>query len=184
MAHNEWLDLADLYALGALDAEDLARFERHLSAGCAQCRAHLKATSDALALAAGSLEPLAPPATAKERIFDHIEAEKSGYVFMPADEGQWREMGCGVLAKILHLEPTRQRVTALVRMAPGSRYGDHRHTQTEELLILEGSCYCGGRLLRKGDYHRAEAGSIHLDTRTDEGSLMLVIAAVQNEMLD
>jgi quercetin dioxygenase-like cupin family protein len=68
-------------------------------------------------------------------------------------------------------------------MEPGSRYGNHRHTQTEELYVLEGSCYCGGRLLGPGDYHRAEAGSIHLDTHTEEGSLMLMIASVQNEML-
>jgi hypothetical protein len=37
--------------------------------------------------------------------------------------------------------------------------------------------------MQKGDYHRAEAGSIHLDTHTDEGSLMLIITSAQNEML-
>ena len=92
-------------------------------------------------------------------------------------------MAPGILAKILYMDAARQRVSVLVRMEPGSRYDNHHHTQTEELLVLEGSCYCGGRLLRAGDYHRAEAGSIHLDTHTDEGSLMLVITSVQNEML-
>jgi len=57
------------------------------------------------------------------------------------------------------MDSAQQRVTALVRMEPGS--------QSEELYVLEGSCDCGGRLLRQGDYHRAEAGSIHLDTHTD-----------------
>jgi len=89
----------------------------------------------------------------------------------------------GVRAKVLNLDADRQRVTALVRMDPGSRFDNHRHTRTEELVVIEGSCYCGGKLLRKGDYHRAEAGSIHLDTFTNDGSLMLIITSVQNELL-
>lgn len=104
-------------------------------------------------------------------------------IFIHAREGSWAEVEPGIFAKILNMDTERQRVTALVRMAPGSRYADHKHLGTEEVLVLEGSCYCGGRLLRRGDYHRAEAGSIHLDTRTDEGSLMLVAAPLQNEML-
>jgi hypothetical protein len=50
-------------------------------------------------------------------------------------------------------------------------------------LVLDGSCYCGGRLLRKGDYHRAEVGSVHVDMRSDEGSLMLISAPLQSDML-
>jgi len=75
------------------------------------------------------------------------------------------------------------RITALVRLAPGSRYAAHRHLGTEEVLVLEGSCYCGGRLLRKGDYHRAEVGSVHVNMRSDEGSLMLISAPLQSDML-
>ncbi|HET8564627.1 MAG TPA: cupin domain-containing protein, partial [Candidatus Binatia bacterium] len=138
---------------------------------------------DALTLVSRSLEPLTPHPSVKGRIFEQIEVEKPGFVFTFNNEGQWQEMGPGVIAKMLYMDEARQRVTALVRMAPGSRYANHRHTQTEELYVLEGSCYCGGRLLRRGDYHRAEAGSIHLDTRTDEGSLMLIITSVQNEVL-
>lgn len=183
MAHEEWLELADVYALGGLDGDDLVQFEAHLSSGCPQCQEQLKATTEALVLGASSLEPVVPPPPVKGSIFDQIEAEQPGYVFTRADEGQWREIAPGLLAKILNMDSARHRITALVRMEPGSRYENHRHTQTEELYVLEGSCYCGGRLLRKGDYHRAEVGSIHLDTRTDEGSLMLIITSVQNETL-
>jgi hypothetical protein len=51
------------------------------------------------------------------------------------------------------------------------------------MFVIEGSCYIAGRLLKAGDYHRAEAGSIHLDSHTDEGALMLVISSTQNELL-
>lgn len=183
MSHEELLDLADVYALGALDGEELVQFQAHLSAGCAECRARVNNSAGALALVAGALDQLTPPDRVKSRLFEQIDAEKPGLVFTFANDGEWQAMAPGVEAKVLNMDPDRQRVTALVRMAPGSRYGDHRHTRTEELIVIEGSCYCGGRLLRKGDYHRAEAGSIHFNTYTDDGSLMLIITSVANEML-
>ena len=61
--------------------------------------------------------------------------------------------------------------------------GHHFHNTTEEMFVIEGSCYIAGRLLKAGDYHRAEAGSVHLDSHTDEGALMLVTSSTQNELL-
>jgi hypothetical protein len=39
---NQFTDLCELYALGALEPEDRAAFENHLGAGCAECRAGLE----------------------------------------------------------------------------------------------------------------------------------------------
>ena len=183
MEHEEWLERAEFFALGTLDGEELAQFKGHLSADCLLCKARVRETEEMLAQLPASLEPLAAPDSAKTWVFDQIDKDKPGYHFVHAAEGEWREMEPGVSAKLLLMDAGRQRVTALVRMEKGSRYTNHRHTQTEEILVLEGSCYCAGRLMRKGDYHCAEAGSIHLDTHTDEGSLMLVITSAQNEML-
>jgi anti-sigma factor ChrR (cupin superfamily) len=180
---EELLDLTDLYALGALDGHELAEFETHLSAGCAECHARVKEAAAVLTSLPSSITPLTPPDRAKNRLFEHIDADKPGFSFIFADEGEWKELVPGVRAKVLNIDHERQRVTALCRMDPGSSYDDHRHTRTEELVIIEGSCYCGGKFLQKGDYHRAEAGSIHLNTYTDDGSLMLIITSVQNEML-
>lgn len=183
MAHEEWLDLADVYAPNALEDEELTQFEAHLSSGCALCKVRITETIETLALLTTSLEQLTPPPDLKARVLKRIESERPGYFFVHANQGEWQEFAPGITAKVLNMDAVQGRVTALVRMAPGSRYDNHRHTRTEELLVLEGSCYCGGRLLRAGDYHCAEVGSIHLDTRTDEGSLMLLITSVQNEML-
>lgn len=183
MSHEELLDLAEIYALGALDGDDLAAVQAHLSAGCVQCQAKVSEASATLAAMPGDQQMLTPPAAVKTRIFAEIDRDKPGLSFILADQGAWMEIAPGVRAKMLNMDSDRQRVTALVRMDPGSRYDNHHHTRTEELVIIEGSCYCGGKLLQKGDYHRAEAGSIHLDTYTDHGSLMLIITSVQNEML-
>ena len=180
--HAEWLEWAEGYALRLLEGEELNQFQTHLSAGCVFCRSRADETERLVAQLPLFLEPIAPPANVKTRVFAAVHREKPDYQFVHAAEGDWREMAPGIVAKILSTDENRQRVTALVRMEKGATYGDHRHALTEELYVIEGSCYCGGRLLKAGDYHRAEAGSIHLDTHTDEGSLMLLITSVQNEM--
>jgi anti-sigma factor ChrR (cupin superfamily) len=183
VAHEEWSDLADVYALDALEGEELTQFNVHLASGCALCQARIHETTDALALVPGSLEPLKPPNTAKTRVFAEIDKDKPGHFFVHAQEGEWREIAPGIAAKVLAMDDTRKRVTALMRMQKGARYADHRHALTEEMFVIEGSCYIAGRLLKAGDYHRAEAGSVHLDSHTDEGALMLVISSTQNELL-
>jgi quercetin dioxygenase-like cupin family protein len=103
--------------------------------------------------------------------------------FITAAEGVWREIAPGVKAKVLALDMVSRRVTTLLRIAPGTSYAPHRHTEAEELFVLEGGCLCGGRELKVGDYHRAEAGTEHHDTSSDDGCLLLVISSPQNEML-
>jgi quercetin dioxygenase-like cupin family protein len=182
--HEGFSESAELFALGVLEGDELRQFEVHLASGCTFCQAKIKDSSAALDLLAFSLEPAPPPAELKTRLLERIDSDKPGLVFIHRGDGDWLEVGRGIFAKVLNRDLSRKTVTALVRMAPGSRYDDHRHTQTEELLVLEGSCYSGGRLLRKGDYHRAEPGSHHYDTRSEDGSLMLLTTALQNEKIE
>jgi anti-sigma factor ChrR (cupin superfamily) len=180
--HEEWLALAEMFALGVLEGSELAEFKAHLAA-CAHCKEKIRETSELFSQFPESLEPLAAPPAVKARIFAEIDRDKPGHVFVHAQDGKWREVAPGIRAKVLAMDEARKRVTALMRMAKGARYADHRHTLTEEMLVIEGSCVIGGRLLRAGDYHRAEAGSVHLNSYTDEGALMLVIASTENELL-
>lgn len=106
-----------------------------------------------------------------------------GLTFIKASEGTWREVAPGVTAKLLSFDPTSRRITTLLRFAPGTRYAPHRHTAVEELYVLEGGCRIAGRPMSVGDYHRAEAGTVHYDTSTDEGCLLLAISSLQNEIL-
>ncbi|HEX7231813.1 MAG TPA: cupin domain-containing protein [Candidatus Binatia bacterium] len=183
MDHENWLEIADFYVAGVLEPDELAEFKAHLSAGCLQCQMRIRETQEAIAAIPASLEAISPTPAIKDRILKRIDLEKAGLVFIHADEGVWIEAAPGIFVKVLNTDAAGGRLTALVRLAPGSRYAAHRHLGSEEVLVLEGSCYCGGRLLRKGDYHRAEVGSIHVDMRTDEGSLMLISAPLQSEML-
>jgi anti-sigma factor ChrR (cupin superfamily) len=134
--------------------------------------------------------PVAPRASLRERLMARVEGHTDvrldpfkGLTFVKASEGTWQEMAPGVSAKVLFFDPVSRRATALVRMMPGSFYAPHRHAEAEELYVLEGGCFCGGRELTAGDYHRAEAETEHHDTSSDEGCLLLVISSPQNEML-
>jgi anti-sigma-K factor RskA len=107
MRHEELLELADVYALGALEGEELKEFEDHLSSGCAQCRARLRDAGAVLTPLAGACEPLSPPPDVKTKIFEQIEADKPSFTFTFAHEGVWQTIAAGVRAKVLNLDPDR-----------------------------------------------------------------------------
>lgn len=138
-----------------------------------------------------TVAPIDPPVSLRTRLLDRLQKTpqlsrpaKDPLTFVKASEGRWQEAAPGVMVKVLFFDPVSRRATALVRMAPGTSYAPHRHTEAEELYVLEGGCFCGGRELTAGDYHRAAAGTEHHDTSSDEGCLLLVISSPQNEMLD
>ncbi len=76
MTHEEWLEKGEIFALGALDGEELKEFETHLRAGCAICEAYVRETHETLTLLHRTLTPLAPPASVKARVLDAIAGEK------------------------------------------------------------------------------------------------------------
>jgi quercetin dioxygenase-like cupin family protein len=106
-----------------------------------------------------------------------------GLTFVKASEGTWWGIAPGVTAKVLSFDSVSRRTTTLLRIAPGTSYAPHRHAAVEELYVLEGGCSIAGREMTVGDYHRAEAGTDHHDTSSDDGCLLLVISSSQNEML-
>jgi hypothetical protein len=75
MNHQDWLAQADIYALGALDGDELIAFEAHLAAGCPECEQHLYKTHEALTFLPQALEPVTPPPMVKARLLAQITAE-------------------------------------------------------------------------------------------------------------
>lgn len=53
----------------------------------------------------------------------------------------------------------RNRVSMLVRLAPGVAYPPHSHAGVEELHLLDGDLWIDDRKLYSGDYNRAEPGT-------------------------
>jgi anti-sigma-K factor RskA len=116
MNHEDWLAQADIYALGALDGDELADFEAHLAAGCPECEPHIRKTREALTLLPHALEPVAPPASIRARVLAQIAAETaSPQPVIRLPRRRWWVMGVSALtaagllvALSLELYQTRQ----------------------------------------------------------------------------
>jgi len=62
------------YALGALDAADLATFEAHLGQGCPRCEAALRDYGETLAALAREEPPARPPARVRDQLMQRLSA--------------------------------------------------------------------------------------------------------------
>ena len=97
--HEHWQEQSEIFALGALDGQELKDFEAHLASGCAICEAYLRETRETLNLLHRSLQPMTPSAAVKNRVTQQIAREK--VVPLTAGEPQksrrWRRM-TGTLA--------------------------------------------------------------------------------------
>ncbi len=191
---------AALYALGALEGEEVQAFEQHLEEGCASCQVELEGFNAVVGQLGHSATALTPRDSLRTELMERVKSKsqgkesdilhpqtkegEAGLTFVRSSDELWQEVMPGILLKPLSVDTAQGRMTALVRMAPGVTYPAHRHTAPEEFYCLEGTCFIGGQLLHPGDYHRAETGTIHHETSTKDGCLILGIFSPNNEMLD
>ena len=99
MNHEQWLTQADIYALGALDGDELTALETHLATGCSECEQHLRTTREALTLLPRALTPVTPSPSVRERVLAQVAAEVP--IPQPVQvppRRHWWTMGVGALA--------------------------------------------------------------------------------------
>jgi len=65
-------EILPVYALGALDGEDLRALEEHLATGCAVCRQHLAALAGDLEALAAAAAPVVPADTTRARLLKEL----------------------------------------------------------------------------------------------------------------
>ncbi|MEK6284468.1 MAG: cupin domain-containing protein [Acidobacteriota bacterium] len=197
LAAHEMTDVAALYALGALSQHEARSFEEHLAEGCDACSAELESFAETVRALAFSARDEQPPARVRAELLARLgkftsdqpeESARAGdakqFVSVLASEGEWRELQNGVLLKKLYVDQAVGVATSLVRMQPGTALPIHQHIGVEQFFIIEGDCNVAGQRLGPGDYHRAEAGSIHQTTYTVDGTLFLLVAPERYEVLD
>ena len=143
-----------------------------------------------LALAA-DISPMEAPAYVKDGIFNRLamaprrdptpEYNRKAAGALPEVQFCFREEAAfqfshlpGVTARMLHLDPTTKRFSAIVKLEPGSRIPPHSHDGLEETLLIDGELIVGGVRMRAGDYQWAERGSDHVEQWTDVGATLLL----------
>ena len=107
---------------------------------------------------------LAAPTSIWDRLAQRITEDAGEAVGSPPahwqwQEPAWQEAAPGLTYKILAADEMRDRVSLMVRLAPGVAYPPHRHGGVEELHLLVGELWIDDRKLLPGDYNRAEPGT-------------------------
>jgi anti-sigma factor ChrR (cupin superfamily) len=178
-ADVEALALAD--AAGALDPDEQRELQTRLAALAPDVQRRVaRFYETTLTLAAAAVS--APPSPAvRERLLASLDAPAKYTV--AADEGQWLEPPLpGIRVKILAVDHKRGLMTMLLRAEPGARYPPHHHSAPEECYVIGGSVVIGGRVLRPGDFHHADADSDHGEITTFEGAEVLIVGAIDDYM--
>lgn len=204
---GEPAELAALYAAGALSPEAGAAFEAHLDGGCILCAAAVRDLNNAVLALADAAEPVAPSPQTRDKLLQRVsDGEPAAAKPAPADpqvwkawqsnaaaglftqrgdEAVWESVGIdGISIRRMFVDRERNQFTALVRMAPGTAYPRHLHNGPEECLVLQGDLRVGdtGIVLRQGDYQRAEPGSDHPIQSTENGCVLLIVSALDDEI--
>jgi anti-sigma-K factor RskA len=73
-SHETYETLAAVYAVGALDGDDLADFEAHLATGCDACASTVRESHETLAWTALAEAPAVPPPEVKARLLARLGA--------------------------------------------------------------------------------------------------------------
>jgi putative transcriptional regulator len=160
-AHPQ-LDRASAYALGALDAAEVAEFEAHLASGCEACRAEVAVESALAAALPHALAEEAPAPVTRRQLLDLAEAPRE---LPDLDALQWEEVVPGVRLHVLKQDPARGLRACLAWAKPGASTSLHRHRGGDEvILVLQ-----GGLRDERGEYHagdicRSREGSVHTET--------------------
>jgi len=186
VTRDEYLELAPLYAAGALDPAAAAGFEAHLRSGCAACAAELRAVEETVADLAFALPPHQPRAGLRTRLMDRIAPppQNSLSVLVRANQVEWRSAGVpGVMMKTLFVDKVTGSVTSLLKVAPGAVYPAHRHAGLEHTYVIDGDVVFNDHELDTGDYEVAMATTAHSSVTTKEGCLILLINNQRDEII-
>jgi hypothetical protein len=167
-------DDAAMYALGAMSAEDSAKFEQRLASGCALCLAEIRSCENIVAALATSVTPASPPAELRQRVLDGAvppapRAEAVMEIVRADNNGFQKTPMPGVEIRYL-----KGKGTFLVRMAPKSYLFEHDHKYNEQCLMLEGSVTGDGETAHAGDFVFMPAGSHHKTLYSETGCLFLI----------
>jgi len=152
----------------------------------ARSRAIARASREALDVReqARRTDVLRPSGALWERLAQRIVAEKGQESVASAPqappESEWEEVASGISWKLLAADAVKDRVSMLVRLAPGAAYPPHSHAGVEELYLLDGELMIDGRTLYPGDYNRAEPGTGDEQVWSETGCTCVLLTSTRD----
>jgi anti-sigma factor ChrR (cupin superfamily) len=98
----------------------------------------------------------------------------------PRTDPEWEEAATGLTYKILAADRANDRISLLVRLAPGAEYPPHRHAGLEELYLLDGELWIDDTKLYPGEYNWAEGGSIDQRIWSEIGCTCVLLTSTRD----
>jgi quercetin dioxygenase-like cupin family protein len=180
------LDLLIGYALQVLPSSDVSVVGENLSS-CADCRRELETLRPIVeSFVSWPTDLLRPLASLWDRLAQRIATETGGEPIAARTpqwtQPEWKEVAPGISCMLLATDTETDRVTMLVRLAPGVDYPPHRHAGVEELYLLDGELVINDKTLHPGDYNRAEAGSADRLVRSETGCTCVLMTSAGDEL--
>ena len=184
---QEYLDLVFLYALQALPSSETRAVEGHISS-CPDCRQEIETLRPIIgSFVYWPTDVLRPSVSLWGRLAQRI-AEETGrgpvspLPRLPA-KPEWEEVEPGIACKLLATDTEKNRVSMLVRLAPGADYPRHRHAGVEELHLLHGELMIDDKKLHPGDYNRAEADTVDHRVWSETGCTCVLLTSIEDVLL-
>jgi anti-sigma factor ChrR (cupin superfamily) len=184
---QDYSELVFLYALEALPSSQMAVVEAHLSA-CADCRQEMETLRPIIdSFVFWPTDVLRPSASLWGRLAQRIAEETGAEPARPVPEQwaepEWKDVAPGISCKLLATDTEKNRVSMLVRLAPGTDYPPHRHAGVEELYMLDGELIVDDERFHPGDTRRGEAGGIDHRVWSETGCTCVLITSFHDVIL-
>jgi anti-sigma factor ChrR (cupin superfamily) len=179
-------ELTCAYAAQALAPSEAAAAEAHI-ASCPDCRRELESLRPVVdRFVAWPADVLRPTASLAERLARRI-ADETGREPVPPpaprwSEPDWEQVAPGIQCKLLATDTERQRVSMLVRLAPGASYPAHTHAGEEELHLLDGELWIDERKLLPGDYNYGAPGAGDDRVWSETGCTCLLVTSTKDPL--
>ena len=177
-------ELACAFVLHAVPASELPAVISHFSA-CPECRRELDSLRPLVdRFVAWPTDILAPPAALQARLALRIASDTGEPSVQPAasdwSEPEWEPVAPGIECKLLATDAERQRVSMLVRLAPGASYPAHIHHGAEDLHLLDGELWIDGRGLLPGDFNFGAPGAGDDSVNSRTGCTCLLVTSTRD----
>lgn len=191
-------DQATRYALGQLSPLEEQEFIAQVRAE-PELRQFLHSLQKILDELAASSSFAAPPASLKEKVMRRLRSETvaqaseeekppgepaRGFHFMAGSDSGWKPLPVqGAFIKLLSLQRDRGYAVLLGKLERGVRYPAHTNVGPEDFYILSGDLHVGDQVLGPGDFHHADAGSLHTENYSVEGCTLLAVLSTDDPLV-
>ena len=177
------------YALGELGPAEEHDFTAQVRAQ-PELRAFLRSVQNTLDRLALTAPPATPSPALKQKVLARLSAGSlpketpAGLRFLVGSDTGWKALPvAGAFIKLLSFEPNRGYAVLLGKLAPGVRYPAHTNAGPEDFYILTGDLHVGDRVLGPGDFHHADAGSLHRENYSVEGCTLLAVLTTDDPLV-